>query len=675
MLRRVAFVAVLFGSAGWSYGQGVTASATDTPVFRTEVVVTAERGESNPQTLSVPTTILTRPEIEARPGATLAEAIEILPGLQMISAAGTGFRPATIARGFFGGGEAEYVKLLVDGVPIGDAESGLIDWQTIPAAAIDRVEAMRGPASAVYGDASLGGVVQVFTSGAGTPRGRITGDAGRFGHRLLSASLRRPVHEFAVDVLASYTASSGFRARSAARDGAASIAAQRTKRSHQWTARSTFDYVDREEPGALTRVQMAADRRTSDPLFEHDRDTRRNGYGALRYASTGGRLVYSVMAHGGARSGKRLRTLLLAPALGDRAHRDISTNTAGASVESSTATRIGRFGGEFRSGGDVSRDRVETAYRAVAEGGAGGPELSRFAGDRARAAAYASQSLDVASHVRIDAGLRWDRIGDAGAAGRLSHTAWSPKIGATVFFGPPARHTAVFAHASRAFKAATLDQLFDPRPFPDFRGGTFVISNPTLRPQRARSVEAGLRQSAGTHRWEIVFYRMRMADEIDFDPATFTYANIGRSTHSGAEADTALRLNALLSAGLNYAWTRVESDEALGSQQLKNIPRHAFRPHVTLVLPYETSVHIRYVRTAGAFADDANQVPLADRSTLDARVSKRILNATATLDLLNLTNDLYEEVGYVLPDLRGGIVPYVYPAPGFALRAGLAFTF
>jgi outer membrane cobalamin receptor len=674
-VTRIAFVVVLLGSTGSSYAQGVSAPATDTPVFRTEVVVTAERGENDPQTLSVPTTILTRREIEARPGVTLAEAIETLPGFQMIFSSGTGFRPTTIARGFFGGGEAEYVKLLVDGIPLGDAESGLIDWQTVPSASIDRVEAVRGPASALYGDASLGGVVQVFTSAANTPRGRIAGDAGGFGHRSLSASLRQPVREFAVDLLASYNSASGFRARSAARDGAASIAAQRRNGSHQWTARSTFDYVDREEPGALTTVEMAEDRRGSNPLFQHDRDTRRNGYGALRYASTVSRFVYNVMAHGGARSGERLRTLLLAPGLGDRAHRDISTNTAGASVESSIDIRVGRFGGEFRSGGDFSRDRVETSYRTVAASGGTGSELSRFDGDRARVAAYASQSVDVASHLRVDAGLRWDRIGDAGVADRMSHTAWSPKIGATVFFGAPARQTAVFAHASRAFKAATLDQLFDPRPFPDVGGGTFVISNPTLRPQRAKSIEGGIRQNVGAYRWEMVLYRMRMADEIDFDPATFTYANIGRSTHSGAEVDTALPLSAAVSAGVNYAWTRVASGEAIGSRQLKNIPRHVVRPHLTLNLPYEASVHIRYMRTAGAFADDANQVRLADRSTFDARVSKRVSNATATLDLLNLTNDRYEEIGYVLPDFRGGIVPYLYPAQGFTLRAGLAFTF
>jgi len=40
------------------------------------------------------------------------------------------------ARGFFGGGEADYVRLLVDGVPIADAESELIDWSMVTASSI-----------------------------------------------------------------------------------------------------------------------------------------------------------------------------------------------------------------------------------------------------------------------------------------------------------------------------------------------------------------------------------------------------------------------------------------------------------------------------------------------------------------------------------------------------------
>src|SRR5207237_4944134 len=73
-------------------------------------------------------------------------------------------RPVVSARGFFGGGEAEYILLLVDGVPVADVESGLIDWSVIPASSIQRIEAFRGPGAALYGDSTVGGVIQILTN-------------------------------------------------------------------------------------------------------------------------------------------------------------------------------------------------------------------------------------------------------------------------------------------------------------------------------------------------------------------------------------------------------------------------------------------------------------------------------------------------------------------------------
>jgi outer membrane receptor protein involved in Fe transport len=248
----------------------------------------------------------------------------------------------------------------------------------------------------------------------------------------------------------------------------------------------------------------------------------------------------------------------------------------------------------------------------------------------------------------------------------MVHEAWSPRAGAVVAL---ANGVAVFGQVSRAFKAPTLEQLFDPRPFPDFRGGTFLISTPALRPQRATNVEGGMRQSLGRLRWELVVYRMRVRDEIDFDPRTFTYANIGRSAHDGVEAEMSAFQGRPLAIDVNYTWTRAIPEGS--ANQLKNIPRHVLRPGITLLLPSSTTVYAGYTRTSGAFADDDNRVSLDGRSTIDVRIAKRVSRLRLRLDLMNVGADRYEEVGYVLPDFRGGVAPYFYPAPGFSTAAGV----
>jgi outer membrane cobalamin receptor len=78
--------------------------------------------------------------------------VSFMPGFAVVRPHFHVDRPIVSARGFFGGGEAEYLRLIVDGVPLSDVESGLIDWSALPVSAIRRVEAVRGPAASLHGD-------------------------------------------------------------------------------------------------------------------------------------------------------------------------------------------------------------------------------------------------------------------------------------------------------------------------------------------------------------------------------------------------------------------------------------------------------------------------------------------------------------------------------------------
>jgi outer membrane receptor protein involved in Fe transport len=644
-----------------------------TPTFRTEIVVTPERSAEDRARLPVSTALLTRMQIDQLPATSLADVMQALPGFHMLLGADSGLPPAPLARGFFGGGEAEYVKLLVDGIPVGDAESGLVNWRSLPAFAIDRIEALRGPASGVYGDTALAGVVQAFTVRPHARLGRVDVSGGSFGSRTLGGTFSEPFGNAVVDVIGSYGAADGFRARSAFREAFGSTSFRHASDARQWTARGSFNYLARDDPGALTAQQLSSDRSRSDALFGGDRDTNRRGHGALRFASQTGPLSYGLLGYVSARTGERVRTLLLAPGMGDRAHRDISSTTAGASLENSVNTSFMSPGGHLRFGVDLSRSATNSTYRAVDRDNRPGRETGSFAGARWQFAGYAAQSVDLGARARLQGGVRWDGLEDRlRDRTRAFHGAWSPRFGATVLVIDSARPIIVFGQLSRAFKAATVDQLFDPRPFPDFRGGSFLVSNPALEPQRALNLEGGIRQTGAQFRWELVGYRMSVKNEIDFDPATFTYANIRRSTHTGAEVEAVVFERSRVSARVTYGWTRVLPDEpSPETLQLKNIPRHLFRPEITVTVPRGAIVHVRYTRTAGAFADDQNAFPLRDRSTLDVRLAKRVRRVTARLDLLNVTDAEHEEVGFTLADFRGGIVPFYYPAQGFSIRAGL----
>src|ERR1051325_6990710 len=121
-----------------------TTAAAQVPPMKSTIIVTAAREEQPRDQAAAAVTLLTHDDIAKLPAASLSEVLAFVPGVTMMFESGASGVPVITARGFFGGGEVEYVKLLVDGVPVGDAESGNVDWLSIRAADIDRLEMLDG---------------------------------------------------------------------------------------------------------------------------------------------------------------------------------------------------------------------------------------------------------------------------------------------------------------------------------------------------------------------------------------------------------------------------------------------------------------------------------------------------------------------------------------------------
>jgi outer membrane receptor protein involved in Fe transport len=166
---------------------------------------------------------------------------------------------------------------------------------------------------------------------------------------------------------------------------------------------------------------------------------------------------------------------------------------------------------------------------------------------------------------------------------------------------------------------------------------------------------------------------MEVEDEIDFDPATFSYSNIGQSLHRGIEASARVALGPVVSPFVSYAWTRVESrtGEHVG-KQLKNIPEQLVSAGLALNLPAGVSAEAIWTWMADRYLDDDNLYPLGNASVVDLRLMKTFGNVGLRLDLGNLTNTAYSQYGYALFSfLTGHQVPYYYPGSGVTARIGV----
>ncbi|HQR04460.1 MAG TPA: TonB-dependent receptor [Rhodocyclaceae bacterium] len=154
-------------------------AALSSPAFATTsvddgtIVVTATRQPTPANQLLGDISVLDRADIEqAGPGATLGEMLARLPGIEFSRQGGRGAPEAVFLRGT----NAGHVLVLVDGMRIGSATLGATDLANIPSDQIERVEVIRGSASALYGSDEIGGVINIITREEGGPA--LSGEAG-----------------------------------------------------------------------------------------------------------------------------------------------------------------------------------------------------------------------------------------------------------------------------------------------------------------------------------------------------------------------------------------------------------------------------------------------------------------------------------------------------------------
>jgi len=122
------------------------------------VIVTAARLPERRATTSASTTVLTASDIEGMGQSSLADLVRSVPGV----AVEVNGREGGLASLFTRGGESDYNLVLIDGVRVNQS-GGSFDFSRVPAAEIDRLEVVRGAQSALYGSDAIGSVVQVFT--------------------------------------------------------------------------------------------------------------------------------------------------------------------------------------------------------------------------------------------------------------------------------------------------------------------------------------------------------------------------------------------------------------------------------------------------------------------------------------------------------------------------------
>ncbi|HEV8362763.1 MAG TPA: TonB-dependent receptor [Gemmatimonadaceae bacterium] len=503
-----------------------TADSTRLP----RVVITATRLDSRIGSDIASVTVLDGDTLRARGIRYVAEALREVPGATVVRSGSVGALTSLFLRG----GESDYVRVLIDGVPMNDP-GGSIDLSKYTLDNVDRIEVVRGPASVLYGSDAVAGVVQIFTRQHSAPlivEG--SASAGTFASRAADVSLGATASVLSVtagaaryetdgflafnnrydnDVLSARIAATpgrGFRASLSGRqhndefhyptDGAGKVVDRNSFRTDR---RSAVAFDARQSIGARVNVGFALTAMDGRPRTDDASDGASDNTGFYAYRSSGAvrrRLADS-------------RVDVLLP-----------------------GNAIATLGYEWQREAQRGRDssNFDTAPNA-------------FSAKRTTRATYA-QIVGEASRLSFTLGGRYDD-NDVFGVFRTARGGLAWRVG---------QGTTLRANAGSAFKAPTFLEEFNT---------AFTVGNASLRPEHSRSYEIGATQLIASVRGELTatWFAQRFRDLIQYsfvNPATPNYFNVAAASARGLEIEGRSRVGAATQLGLTLTFLRTRVDDA-----------------------------------------------------------------------------------------------------------------
>jgi vitamin B12 transporter len=612
--RLIAAACVAHGSCAVLHAQ-VADTARIAPV-----VVTATRSPLPLDRVPASITVLDGARLRAQGITTLADALRLAPGVAIVQAGSYGAQTSLFVRG----GQRNYTKILVDGIPVNDP-GGDIDLGTIALDNIERIEFVRGPSSVLYGSDAVTGVVQIVTRQAPQrAAARLDARGGTYGSYDVIGDANATLAGARLDVGGAHHETNGIYEFNSAYRNDVGTGTLMASPWHAADLRATARYSD-----ATAHYPTNFAGRPVDP----------NAYRTEKRMLLGAELTQRI-----ARADARFA---LTSNLGDGAIIDPANDAS--DVGSTTRNHVRRQGAELR---------VSLPIQSVLDLSFGGQlEHQHGAEDRHNAGAFA-QLLASASSTTGVAGVRVDRSATYGsfATYRLAITHLFPSA------------TRLRGSLGTAFREPSFSEAF---------ATDFSVANPDLRPEHTTSWEVAVEQSIWSDALVVgaTYFHQRFVDLIDyhFDPAGASYENIARARSAGAELElrTAPRRNITLDASYTFLDTKVLergfSTSPLASLRkdgpLLRRPKHS----ATLGLGYQrpaggaVALRTTYVghREDRLFQDvppfNTDAVRLAPYTKVDFSAELPIVTRpqsalSATLRIDNLFATTYESVaGYATP--------------------------
>ncbi len=587
------------------------------PVFKDEIVVTANRVASPAEEVGSSVTVISREEIERRGETQVLALLRTVPGLEVNQSGG----PGTLASVFLRGANSNQTLVLIDGVRVTDTGGGY-DFSVLRADDVERIEVLRGPQSTLYGSEAIGGVVSILTR-VGRSGFHLTADA-RAGSRStrdfrLAADGGTGAFDYSVSAADRRT------------DGVSAASERRGNRE-------TDPFSDRTFAGRLG-FTVLADGRLDLVLRHTDADSSLDGF----TFGIGPTDDPNYTQHRRFTVGSLQLTKPLAAWWNLRvtagAHRD---DTQGRDPDTffnnyDLITRLGSLSAQS----DFKLGSNDTLIAGVTGEHRQGESAGSFDKSLNTRSVYVEDDWSWHDRLFLTAGARNDRYSSFGDRTTYRVT------GSYLWPG-----AALKLHGSlgTGFRGPSFTELFFP-----FAG------NLDLKPETSTGYELGIDHTfgGGVLIAGVTWFSSRFRDLIDFNLDTGTFGNVRRATSSGVEAT--LEAHPRQNLELRAAYTYNDTEDRSTGLQLARRPRHRW----SLLTAFEPTGRLRGTATLTGETGriDSDGKPMDSYTRVDLSLEYRSASwLSPYLVVQNLFDRRYEEVSG-------------FTTPGLTAVAGLRFNY
>jgi iron complex outermembrane recepter protein len=643
-----------------------TQDQTQVPKLAIDVTVSAPRVEIPIKDNPAATTVVNQEMLQSMPRTVAAdEALALVPGVKVDNQAdGERVHLSIRGQGLLTERGIRGIKVLLDGLPLNDPTGFAPDLFDVDWAGVQRIEVLRGLASALYGGGSSGGVINITTRDGGPApvSGQAWLDAGSYGFYKAFSEAGGTSGDVNYHFTASSSGGNGYRVHTAfdAYNLYGKVkynAGDSTKLT--FIVAGTHYYNDNAE--GLNLTWLAQDRRQANPdALTYNEGQRTNrltaGMSGQTRLTSDSELTYAAYFR---------RTGWWEAVPSSVQHR--TYDSPGGTVQYTIDSKVTPFINHFSLGADIDRQLINE-YRTANLGNAveGTARLTDQLITQTGIGVYLIDRVEFTPQWSGMFGLRFDhitndltdhlRIDGIDMSGDADFSRVTGRVGVAY---NPLPDLGLYASWGQGFLPPATEELANN---PDAQGGF----NTHLVPATSKGEEAGVRGGIQGLAYDVaVFY---LNTENDFGryrvasrPLETFYGNLGASRRYGVE--TSLTYSPTPEAVFRAAYTfndflYTHIQSLFGNftdKVMPNSPRHQLAFDGEYTIAGRLALGLGIFAQTGSFVDQTN-IPTVDGYTLvNPRVTYRLGKAPYRTELVFEARNLLgtEYIAFTEPDPDG----------------------